>query len=466
MHNQNDSDSSDKFEKWRQDNEALPMSTFAPSKTSYGQSKDEDDSPIPISHPSVRRDGPASPLGRGRPTRWPSVFGVLNLILAAFMLVAAAKIISRLLGPKLPQNECTEWVGEHVGAQVTSIHIEASDIVWSVLLSSPGVLLAASGVLLLLRRRAGRPAGIAAGVVTGLLGIAGLFSLLTSPSDLRTWPTGERMGYVLEAERIGYVLGMAFPILFPIALLLWLWREDVKQEVAAWPDTWAIRSHADTSVSNPTREGNTPIRLSGSALVWLVGIVGVVAVIAWVLWEGRTPKSAAAVTGAGYSTQRTLDIGSGGMMELVLIPAGTFTMGSPDGENGRRPDEGPQREVTISKAFHMGVYEVTQEQYEAVMGKNPSEFKGAKNPVECVSWDDAVEFCKKLSAKTGKTVRLPTEAEWEYACRAGTKTGFSFGDDYADLHKYGNYCDESNTNGLEWQDKEHNDGHDKTAPVG
>jgi formylglycine-generating enzyme required for sulfatase activity len=114
----------------------------------------------------------------------------------------------------------------------------------------------------------------------------------------------------------------------------------------------------------------------------------------------------------------------------------------------------------------MGVYEVTQEQYKAIMDKNPSNFKGAKNPVEWVSWDDAVEFCKKLSAKTGKTVRLPTEAEWEYACRAGTKTRFSFGDADADLHKYGNYCDKSNTDGLEWQDKEHNDGHDKTAPVG
>ncbi|MCY2924212.1 MAG: formylglycine-generating enzyme family protein [Planctomycetota bacterium] len=167
----------------------------------------------------------------------------------------------------------------------------------------------------------------------------------------------------------------------------------------------------------------------------------------------------------GASKELTLDLG-GAAMKLVLIPAGKFTMGSPEGEKDRQRHEGPQREVTISKAFYMGVCEVTQEQYEAIMGKNPSAFKDAKNPVERVSWNDAVEFCKALTAKTGKTVRLPTEAECEYACRAGTKTRFSFGDADADLYKYGNYCDKSNTNGVSWKDEAHDDGHDKTAPVG
>jgi formylglycine-generating enzyme required for sulfatase activity len=83
--------------------------------------------------------------------------------------------------------------------------------------------------------------------------------------------------------------------------------------------------------------------------------------------------------------------------------------------------------VRISKPFFMNVYEVTQEQYEAVMGGNPSNFKGARNPVEWVSWEDATEFCRRLSQKTGRTVRLPTEAEWEYACRAGTTTAFHCG---------------------------------------
>ena len=89
----------------------------------------------------------------------------------------------------------------------------------------------------------------------------------------------------------------------------------------------------------------------------------------------------------------------------------------------------PVHEVTISKPFHMGIYEVTQKQYEAVMGKNPSHFPEAAKPVETVTWEDAAEFCRKLSQKTGQTVRLPTEAEWEYACRAGSTTRFCFGDD-------------------------------------
>jgi formylglycine-generating enzyme required for sulfatase activity len=84
----------------------------------------------------------------------------------------------------------------------------------------------------------------------------------------------------------------------------------------------------------------------------------------------------------------------------------------------------------------MGVYEVTQEQYEAVTGKNPSKFKGPNNPVEMVSWEDVTAFCKKLSDKTRKTVRPPTEAEWEYTCRAGSKTAYCFGNDASNLSDY------------------------------
>ena len=127
-------------------------------------------------------------------------------------------------------------------------------------------------------------------------------------------------------------------------------------------------------------------------------------------------------------------------MELVLIPAGEFTMGSPAGEEGRSPDEGPQHQVRISQPFYMGVHEVTQGEYKSVMGTNPSWFSktgggsskvSGQNtstfPVEQVSWNDAVEFCQKLSVKEGMTYRLPTEAEWEYAARAGTTTPFHFG---------------------------------------
>ncbi len=121
------------------------------------------------------------------------------------------------------------------------------------------------------------------------------------------------------------------------------------------------------------------------------------------------------------------DLGNRVTLEMVQIPGGTFTMGSPPGEAQRSSDESPQRQVKVP-GFFMGKYEVTQAQYQAIMGTNPSKFKGEKRPVEQVSWDDATEFCKRLSQKTGKTYRLPSEAEWEYACRAGTTTPFYFGE--------------------------------------
>ncbi len=135
-------------------------------------------------------------------------------------------------------------------------------------------------------------------------------------------------------------------------------------------------------------------------------------------------------------------------MKLLLIPKGTFMMGSPETEKGRQENE-TQHEVTISKDYYLGVHEVTQAQYETVMGKNPSHFQGAivgnENadlPVENVSWDDAVEFCKKLSdlpeeKKAGRVYRLATEAEWEYACRAGSKTAYLFDDEEGLLPEYG-----------------------------
>ena len=121
------------------------------------------------------------------------------------------------------------------------------------------------------------------------------------------------------------------------------------------------------------------------------------------------------------------DLGKGIKLELVLIPAGKFMMGSPASEKGRDSDE-KQHEVTFTKPFYMGKHEVTQEQWESVMGKNPSDTKGAKLPVTDVSWNDCQEFIKKLNAKTDGGYRLPTESEWEYSCRAGTSTANSFGD--------------------------------------
>jgi len=121
------------------------------------------------------------------------------------------------------------------------------------------------------------------------------------------------------------------------------------------------------------------------------------------------------------------DLGNGVNLEMVAIPSGSFTMGSPAGEAERFSNEGPQHQVQVP-GFFIGKYAVTQAQYQAIMGTNPAYFKGEKRPVEQVSWDDAVEFCQKLSQKTGRTYRLPSEAEWEYACRAGTTTPFYFGE--------------------------------------
>ena len=123
-------------------------------------------------------------------------------------------------------------------------------------------------------------------------------------------------------------------------------------------------------------------------------------------------------------------------IEMIAIPGGTFAMGSPEDELERSRSEAPQHEVNVA-AFFMGKYPITQAQWRAVaaltqvsreLEPDPSQFKGDKHPVEQVSWDDAVEFCDRLSAHTGREYRLPTEAEWEYACRAGTTTPFHFGE--------------------------------------
>nr|WP_269141800.1 SUMF1/EgtB/PvdO family nonheme iron enzyme [Nostoc sp. NZL] len=145
----------------------------------------------------------------------------------------------------------------------------------------------------------------------------------------------------------------------------------------------------------------------------------------------------------------TENLGNGVVLEMVKIPGGQFLMGSPENEPERIDWESPQHLVTI-QPFFMGKYPVTQSQWTVVaalkkvnidLNPHPSHFKGANRPVENVSWDDAIEFCARLSNKTGKTYRLPSEAEWEYACRAGTTTPFYFGETITtDLANYdGNY---------------------------
>ncbi|NEO78731.1 MAG: formylglycine-generating enzyme family protein [Moorea sp. SIO4G3] len=139
------------------------------------------------------------------------------------------------------------------------------------------------------------------------------------------------------------------------------------------------------------------------------------------------------------------DLGNGITLDMVAIPSGTFVMGSPETEEGHSNDESPQHLVTL-KSFFMGKYPVTQAQWQAVaalpqvkteLEPDPSRFKGEDLPVEQVSWYDAVEFCERLSQYTKRPYRLPSEAEWEYACRAGTTTPFHFGETITT--EYANY---------------------------
>jgi formylglycine-generating enzyme required for sulfatase activity len=129
------------------------------------------------------------------------------------------------------------------------------------------------------------------------------------------------------------------------------------------------------------------------------------------------------------------------VLDLVPILEGCFRMGSSPLEKDRFHREDPQYEVRVS-GFWMGQYVVTQAQYEAVMGENPSRFKGANRPVEQVNWHKAMAFCDRLSEQTGRQYRLPSEAEWEYACRAGTTTPFHYGETLSsELANY--YCTET-----------------------
>ncbi len=137
-----------------------------------------------------------------------------------------------------------------------------------------------------------------------------------------------------------------------------------------------------------------------------------------------------------------VDLGKGIKLEMVLIPAGEFPMGSPDSDKDASTGEKPQHRVRITKPFYLGKYLVTQEQWQAVMGSNPSCFEGRKNPVEQVTWDKCQEFLGNLNGKFGTrrgTFQLPSEAQWEYVCRAGSKTHYCFGNNESGLGEYAWY---------------------------
>ncbi|NCR00804.1 MAG: SUMF1/EgtB/PvdO family nonheme iron enzyme [Microcystis aeruginosa L211-101] len=150
-----------------------------------------------------------------------------------------------------------------------------------------------------------------------------------------------------------------------------------------------------------------------------------------VVGDSPIPPQTQPETAPGNKTSFTENLANGIRLEMVSLPAGKFLMGSSERDN-----EKPPHQVKVN-SFAIGKYPITQAQYQAVMGNNPSRFKNnPQNPVEDVSWNDAQAFCQKLSQITGKTYRLPTEAEWEYACRAGTTTRYYFGDDDNQLGDY------------------------------
>ncbi|MFN0128196.1 MAG: formylglycine-generating enzyme family protein [Verrucomicrobiales bacterium] len=168
--------------------------------------------------------------------------------------------------------------------------------------------------------------------------------------------------------------------------------------------------------------------------IWFVVILSTVGTI---LSQGAE-QPLTAVAGKESPKELTVDLGGGVKLEMVLVPAGEFMMG--DKENK------PAHKVKITRPFYLGKYEVTQKQWEAVMGNNPSRFKGARNPVEQVSWDDCQKFIETLNAKAGLQAgrfALPTEAQWEYASRGGRETRYCYGDEKPGLVEYGWFSDNS-----------------------
>ena len=133
----------------------------------------------------------------------------------------------------------------------------------------------------------------------------------------------------------------------------------------------------------------------------------------------------------------TVELGEKVELSLALIPAGVFSMGSPAEEKDRYDNEGPRHTVTIGQPFYLGVYPIIQPQWQALMRHNPSAYTDERRPVETVNWPECQDFCRRLGERLGRRVRLPYEAEWEYACRAGTTSSFYTGEGIKAMKKAG-----------------------------
>ena len=189
-------------------------------------------------------------------------------------------------------------------------------------------------------------------------------------------------------------------------------------------------------VDSPLGTGSYPVLFSDPSRLGWFAMRRLLSVCLFLILVSCAPVEVAVDVGTGGSWR---DPTAG--MEFVYIQPGAFIMGSPLGEEGRNRDE-MQNRVTLTKGFYMQTTEVTQGQWKAIMGSNPSYFKecGDDCPVDRVSWRDAQDFIWKLNHREGASrYRLPTEAEWEYAARAGSTTRFSFGDSDADLDQHGWY---------------------------
>jgi formylglycine-generating enzyme len=350
-----------------------------------------------------------------------------------------------------------------------------------------------------------------AGAAKGVTGIApdaaaatGIFMLLSSDKDQVSWPDNDFGHGVFTRYLIEGLSGKAADADRNVTFAQL--ANYVHKGVRAW--TFTNRKELQTPVAIP--ESNDP-----TAMALVVARVPAQDIVletrkrkptVYEAWPFDTTEAKhrqqATAEALGIPVEKTLDLGGGVKLELVLIPAGEFQMGSPANEAQRDDDEGPQHKVRITKPFYMGRHEVTREQFarfidatrtrtdaekegsgygmtkdgfklvDGLSWRKPGIEQGANHPVVQVSWNDAVAFCKWLAKKTGATVALPTEAEWEYACRAGADTRFWFGTTAEDGKGKLNWCDQAANRWIGQYNRKfdeavgYDDGYGTTAPVG
>ena len=177
-----------------------------------------------------------------------------------------------------------------------------------------------------------------------------------------------------------------------------------------------------------TKQTNSNRRASATTQILIVlGVLAIIGVTTWRLTR-RAHRADGPPKVVLEGATVTMDIGKGVKLELVRIEPGTFMMGSPETNSDSDPSEQPAHQVKISKPFYMGKFEITQQQWGVIRGNQSHSNTGEQYPADSISWNDAVNWCKEISEKTGVKMHLPTEAQWEYACRSGAKTRYYFGD--------------------------------------